>query len=84
MSASRTSLHCPIELASLTLLALCIPFRGAWAQRSLFDEYTVQPEVWHFAVPTVPGVDGQGNLNLSIPVMTVPGRGIDFDITFSY
>ena len=44
----------------------------------------MQPEVWGFARPDNAQVDAYGDLNLSIPVMTIPGRGIDFDVSFSY
>ena len=44
----------------------------------------VQPQVWQ--IPGLPeaGVDAGGDLNLSIPVLSVPGRGIAYDIAFSY
>ena len=44
----------------------------------------VQPEVWQFARPPEAGVDAYGDMSMSIPVMTVPGRGMNYDITFSY
>ena len=44
----------------------------------------VQPEVWQMARPIEPGVDAYGDLNLSLPIMSVPGRGLGFDITFTY
>ncbi len=50
-----------------------------------FNEYDMQPEVWQFARGVEGSVDSRGDLNLEIPVMTVPGPdGFNFDITFSY
>lgn len=56
----------------------------SWAQVNTLNEYRGQPEVWHMDRPADPGVDAYGDLSLSLPVMTVPGRGLDFDISFSY
>lgn len=50
----------------------------------LLNRHNVQPEVWNFPRPETPPVDAHGDLNLSIPVLTVPGRGMDFEIRFSY
>ena len=51
----------------------------------ILGSYGVQPEVWRPAKPYEPGVDAGGDLNLSIPIMTVPGRnGLDFPINFNY
>ena len=50
-----------------------------------FNEFNMQPEVWHFPGPVEGNVDAKGDLSLSIPIMTVPGtNGLDFDIAFSY
>ena len=52
---------------------------------NVFNKYNLQPDVWHPAEPAQAGVDAKGDLNLSIPVMTVPGRGgLDFNIRFNY
>ena len=51
---------------------------------TLLNEYKVQPEVWHFTGPEEPGVDAQGDLTLSVPLMKVPGRGLSFDVSLSY
>jgi len=51
----------------------------------IFNDYQMQPEVHHIIKPQYGEVDARGDLNLSIPVMTVPGRnGLDFPIVFSY
>jgi YD repeat-containing protein len=52
--------------------------------QTVLNEHLEQPEVWHFARPKLPTVDAYGGLNLSIPALTVPGRGMDHEITFSY
>ena len=60
-----------------------LTYTGAYAQ--VLNEYASQPDVWHPNGPVQPGVDAKGDLTLSIPVMTVPGRGgLDFDISFNY
>lgn len=52
---------------------------------SVFNDYSFQPEVYSFPKPVEAGVGPGGNLNLSIPVLSVPGRGgLGFDISFSY
>ncbi len=53
--------------------------------QEVFNDKNMQPEVWHMEGPPKAQVDQGGDLNLSIPIMTVPGRGgLDFPITFSY
>lgn len=50
-----------------------------------FNEFNMQPEVWHFMEPLEGEVNGKGDLNLSIPVMIIPGsNGLDFKVNFSY
>lgn len=45
----------------------------------------MQPEVWHFAGYPRGQVDNKGDLNLTVPVLTVPGRGgLDFEVAFNY
>ncbi|MBN1781766.1 hypothetical protein JW948_11615, partial [bacterium] len=50
----------------------------------LFNEYQLQPEVWHPVQPEFSEVDAKGDLNLRIPVLTVPGRNLDFPVVFNY
>lgn len=57
----------------------------------LAQEYQIKndrilaPEVTHFIRPAEPGVDAHGDLSLTIPLLTVPGRnGLDFDIVVHY
>jgi YD repeat-containing protein len=52
--------------------------------QDVLNDYQMQPEVWHMMRPGYGEVDAQGDLNLQIPAMTVPGRNIDIPITFSY
>jgi hypothetical protein len=55
------------------------------AQSVIHNERILAPEVSHFARPAEPGVDAHGDLSLSIPLMTVPGRdGLNFDIVAQY
>jgi RHS repeat-associated protein len=63
-----------------------LPLMPARAQEStLFNAYRTQPEVWRPAAPSEPGVDAKGDLTLSVPVMSVPGRdGFGFEIRFTY
>ena len=71
------ALLCALLAASLT--------RPAQAQEvTVLNEYKTQPEAWSFTGPEEAGVDAQGDLGLAVPVMTVPGRGMDFPVTFSY
>lgn len=52
---------------------------------TVLNEYMTQPDVWRPATPITPGVDAKGDLNLSLPIMTVPGRnGLNYDIQFGY
>ncbi len=57
-----------------------------WAQTdAIHNDRILAPEVSHFLRPTEPGVDAHGDLSLSIPLMTVPGRdGLNFDIVANY
>ena len=70
-----------------TLLALMITCcAGApRAQGDPFDRYATRPDQWRPATPAAPGVDARGDLNLDVPVMTVPGRaGLGFDVRLTY
>ena len=50
-----------------------------------FNEFNMQPEVWHFVSPQYAKVDAKGDLRLSIPILTVPAtNGLDFQINFTY
>ncbi len=50
-----------------------------------FDEYHMQPEVWHISEPVFGDVTATGDLTLSLPVMTVPGRGgFDYNVNLFY
>lgn len=53
--------------------------------QEVFNEHITQPDVWRPAGVSPPGVNAKGDLNLSIPVLTVPGRnGLNYNISFSY
>ncbi|MFQ5583626.1 MAG: hypothetical protein ACE5GL_04250, partial [Calditrichia bacterium] len=50
-----------------------------------FSEFGMQSEVWHFVGPQKANVDNKGDLNISIPILTVPGtNGLNFQINFTY
>lgn len=69
----------------LVLVCLGVLFPPFATAQDVFNEYVTQPDIWRPANVSAPGVDAKGDLNLSIPVLTVPGRnGLDFNITFSY
>ncbi len=70
-----------VGLAFLTVFTFC---QAALAQE-MFNEYAVHPDVWRPAAPLTPGVDSGGDLNLSIPILTIPGRGgLDYPVSFGY
>ena len=51
----------------------------------VLNKYGVQPDVWRPEKLIEPGVDAGGELGLSIPVLTIPGRGgLDFPVSLSY
>jgi len=70
------------------LVLLACPAREGFAQGGIavFNDYWVQPEA--YSVPesgSVFEVDAKGDLNLSLPLLTVPGRGgLSYDIALSY
>ncbi|MEZ4699784.1 MAG: polymorphic toxin type 50 domain-containing protein [Rhodothermales bacterium] len=73
-------------LTAACLLLLFSPGIPSPAQTSqLFNAHMTQPDVWRPASPSEPGVDAKGDLTLSLPIMTVPGRGgLDYEIRFTY
>lgn len=74
------------QLVCVLLFWLCLssPLVAQQA-RQVFNEHITNPDAWRPAEVSAPGVDAKGDLNLSIPVLTVPGRnGLDYNIVFSY
>ncbi len=64
---------------------LSIPFFLHAADDEVWNVFQIQPEVTHQYQPEYGQVDAKGNLNLEIPIMTVPGRGgLDYQIVFQY
>lgn len=52
---------------------------------SVLNKYQFQEEVYSFPKPVRSGVGTGGELNLQIPIMTIPGRaGLSFNIAYSY
>ena len=68
----------------LVLAATALFAQMQFADAQVFREYDHQPEVWHYPGPLDSNVDAGGDLSLSIPVLKVPGRELDFDVNFSY
>ncbi|MGH7600790.1 MAG: hypothetical protein ACREOI_30915, partial [bacterium] len=74
-----------LSLASTLFIALLLFSSALWSQSVIHNERILAPEVSHFIRPSDPGVDAHGDLSLSIPLMTVPGRdGLNFDIVANY
>jgi hypothetical protein len=74
-------------LVAITLpITLLHPSSALRAQDIQFkNDRILAPEVTHFTRPVEPGVDAHGDLSLSIPLMTVPGRnGLDFPMVAQY
>jgi hypothetical protein len=69
----------------LTFLLSFSLFAQEGTQLTVFNDHQFQPEVYSFPKLVEAGVDAKGDLNLSIPVLSVPGRnGLDYNINFSY
>lgn len=67
------------------LLVIFFVVPAAYAQLEVFNEHITQPDAWRPAQLIEPGVNAQGDLNLSLPVLTVPGRGgLDYPILLNY
>ncbi|HYE57102.1 MAG TPA: hypothetical protein VD948_01305, partial [Rhodothermales bacterium] len=67
------------------LVALVLTPVLARAQSDILGSYKIQPDVWRPMQPLDPGVNANGDLNLSLPVLTVPGRGgLDYPVSLSY
>jgi YD repeat-containing protein len=73
-------------IRSIILLLILLFISGIKPQDyRRFNEFNMQPEVWHFMESLEGEVNAKGDLNLSIPVMTIPGsNGLDFNVIFSY
>ncbi len=66
------------------IFILCIPII-IQAEDEIWNAFQIQPEVTHQYQPEYGQVDSKGDLNLQIPIMTVPGRGgLDYQIVFQY
>ncbi|MGH7452289.1 MAG: hypothetical protein ACRENG_13160, partial [bacterium] len=72
-----------ILIIAVTLSIALLQFSSVlWAQDfQIRNDRILAPEVTHFTRLALPGVDAHGDLNLSIPLLTVPGRdGLNFYI----
>ncbi|MEM1057286.1 MAG: hypothetical protein AAGI52_17340 [Bacteroidota bacterium] len=66
-------------------LALVVAFLLSGFVVEAQPESPVAPNSWRPEVVSAPGVDAKGDLNLSIPILSVPGRGgMSYPIVFSY
>lgn len=81
------------------LLLGCISCQMVWVLLFLFDSTTygqipndlyklhshkVQPEHWSFGKPKDIGVDAKGDFSISIPVLIIEGRKIQYPVNFTY
>jgi|GEM_PF-3215095 len=75
-----------ISIKSAAFLCVFLLFQISTQAQEIYDlnKHLTQPEFSSFQKPAQPTVDSQGNLNLSIALGTVTGRGIDYPITLSY
>lgn len=74
-------------LHSRLILALALLSFQGWAQGSATweRERVVAPEVWHFPVGIRSEYGASGNLSVSVPLMTIPGRGgLDYNLELKY
>jgi len=73
------------RLLTITFLLFNTIFVTAQEENTIFNDYNMQPEVWHFTGYPKGQVDNKGDLNLSVPILTIPGRGgLDFEVNFNY
>jgi hypothetical protein len=74
-------------LFALIVLVASLHFSSALRAQTypIKNDRILAPEVSHFARIQEPGIDAHGDLSLSIPLVTVPGRdGLNFDIVANY
>lgn len=83
---ASVNLAAPILFIAVTLaIIFLLPAPAVWAQYEIKNDRILAPEVTHFTRIAEPGVDAHGDLSLSIPLMTVPGRdGLNFEIVANY
>lgn len=73
------------SLIAVFVSIACVSAASAQQPATILNRDVVQPDVWRPSSVSEPGVDAKGDMNLQVPVMTVPGvGGLDFPITFSY
>ena len=73
-----------IALAVLLLLLTLLPATTAQTP-GVLHEYGGAPQAWRPADVPEAGVNAKGDLNLDLPILTVPGRGgLDYDVRFRY
>lgn len=71
--------------AAIGLIVILLTRSPLLAQYDVKNDRILSPEVSHFTGLQELGVDAQGDLHLSIPVLQVPGRdGLSFGITAAY
>ena len=71
-------------LAISLSISICFIVSGFSQEIYDLNKHLTQPEHSSFESPEKPNVDSQGNLNITIPLLTIPGRGIDYPINLTY
>ncbi|NND70782.1 MAG: hypothetical protein HKN43_04320 [Rhodothermales bacterium] len=72
------------SLVTIALVAAQVCALPAFGQ-TLVNDHVTQPDLWRPDRVDLTTVDARGDLNLGIPVLSVPGRnGLDFEVTFRY
>ena len=71
---------------SIITLVISICFNTIGFSQNVYDlnQHLIQPEYAKFSGYDKPTIDAQGNLNTSIFLGVVEGRGIDYPVTISY
>ncbi len=81
----KTTRSFALRISVFLLFAFSLLNHSSTRAQSIINEYASQPDTWRPAKIPAPGVDAKGDLNLSIPIMTVPGRnGLNYDIRLNY
>lgn len=71
--------------AMLWLLAVCGSVAASAQNSGVFNRYATPPDVWRPAQISEPGVDARGDLNLEVPLLTIPGRnGLAYPVQLRY
>lgn len=79
------------KLAGIAAVLFCIAgsyqsnYAQSFIQNAVQSDKVLQPEVSQFSYKRAGSVDFRGDLNISIPLLTIPGRGgFDYPVALSY